>query len=217
MLAVDRSRPDDAQRRGLFAYYLANVDAEYRARLAALTALRKERSALVDPVSEIMVMREMPQPRPTFLLKRGAYDAPGERVEPGTPAALFAFDGSWPRNRLGLAKWLTDPNHPLTARVAVNRWWQAFFGRGIVATPEDFGSQGQLPTHPELLDWLARTFIDSGWDVKPLVRLIVTSRPTGRAPTRRPSWWRRTRRTTFWPADRGSGCRPRCSATAPWP
>ncbi len=120
-----------------------------------------------------MVMREMP--RPTYLLKRGAYDAPGERVEPGTPAALSPFDVSWPRNRLGLARWLTDPNHPLTARVAVNRWWQAFFGRGIVPTPEDFGSQGQLPSHPELLDWLARTFIDSGWDVKHLVRLIVTS------------------------------------------
>ena len=130
----------------MFAYYLANVDAEYRSRLAALKALRKKRSALVDPVAEIMVMQEMPRPRPTFLLKRGAYDAPGERVEPGTPAALPPFDGSWPRNRLGLAQWLTDPKHPLTARVAVNRWWQAFFGRGIVATPEDFGSQGQLPS-----------------------------------------------------------------------
>ena len=120
-------------------------------------------------------MKEMPHPRPTFLLKRGAYDAPGERVLAGTPASLPPFDSSWPRNRLGLARWLTSPRHPLTARVAVNRWWQAFFGRGIVATPEDFGSQGQLPSHPELLDWLARTLIDSGWDVKRLIRVIVTS------------------------------------------
>jgi Protein of unknown function (DUF1553) len=159
----------------LFQYYLMNFDTEYRAQLSALRDLRKERSALVVPVPELMVMREMPRPRPTFVLKRGAYDAPGERVEPGTPSALSPFDGSWPRNRLGLARWLTDPKHPLTARVAVNRWWQSFFGRGIVATPEDFGSQGQLPSHPELLDWLSRTFIDSGWDVKRLVRLIVTS------------------------------------------
>ena len=115
-------------------------------------------------------MKEMPRPRPTYLLKRGAYDAPADRVEPGTPASLPPFERSWPRNRLGLAQWLTGPHHPLTARVAVNRWWQALFGLGIVATPEDFGSQGQLPSHPELLDWLARSLIDSGWDVKRLIR-----------------------------------------------
>ncbi|MGP0068866.1 MAG: DUF1553 domain-containing protein [Isosphaeraceae bacterium] len=167
------TRAQRTQRAELFAYYLANIDTEYWDRLAELGAIRKERSGLVDPVAEIAVMRE--RPRPTYVLKRGAYDAPGERVEPGTPAALSPFDASWPRNRLGLARWLTDPKHPLTARVAVNRWWQSFFGRGIVATPEDFGSQGQLPSHPELLDWLSRTFIDSGWDVKQLVRTIVTS------------------------------------------
>ncbi|MHB1560386.1 MAG: DUF1553 domain-containing protein [Isosphaeraceae bacterium] len=174
-LALDPGHLSRHQRDELFAYYLANVDPTYRNELAKVTALRKASNALVDPVPEIMVMREMARPRPTFLLKRGAYDAPGERVAPGTPAALPAFAAGWPRNRLGLARWLTDPNHPLTARVAVNRWWQALFGRGIVATPEDFGSQGQLPSHPELLDWLARTFVDSGWDVKRLVRLIVTS------------------------------------------
>ncbi len=162
-------------RPGSYAYYLANFDTEYRKALGELSAVRKAKSALIDPVAEIMVMREMPVRRPTFVLKRGAYDAPGEQVEPGTPAALSAFDPSWPRNRRGLALWLTDPKHPLMARVAVNRWWQALFGRGIVATPEDFGSQGQLPTHPELLDWLARSFIDRGWDVKELVRSIVTS------------------------------------------
>ena len=173
VLDLDPAKLTGPQRRDLLTYYLANIDGAFRSRLAELMALRKERSALVDPVVEIAVMKD--RPRPTFVLKRGAYDAPGERVEPGTPAALGRLDASWPRNRLGLAKWLTDPKHPLTARVAVNRWWQSFFGRGIVSTPEDFGSQGQLPSHPELLDWLSRTFIDSGWDVKHLVRLIVTS------------------------------------------
>jgi hypothetical protein len=175
VLSRDPARLTSAQRDELFAYYLAVVDAEYQRRLLALKALRQEQSALVDPVAEIMVMKEMPRHRPTFLLKRGAYDAPGERVEPGTPASLPPLESSWPRNRLGLARWLTASAHPLTARVAVNRWWQAFFGRGIVSTPEDFGSQGQLPSHPELLDWMARSLIDSGWDVKRLVRLIVTS------------------------------------------
>ena len=174
-LRLDSHALTPAQRGQLLAFYLATVDAEYKSRQAALTGLRRSRSALVDPIAEIMVMKELPRPRPTYLLMRGSYEAPADRVEPGTPASLPRFADSWPRNRLGLARWLTEPKHPLTARVAVNRWWQAFFGRGIVATPEDFGSQGQLPSHPELLDWLARTFIDSGWDVKKLVRLIVNS------------------------------------------
>jgi Protein of unknown function (DUF1553)/Protein of unknown function (DUF1549)/Concanavalin A-like lectin/glucanases superfamily/Planctomycete cytochrome C len=162
-------------RQDLSAYYLANFDAEYIARLADLKELRRERSALADPVAEIMVMKELPQPRPTFVLRRGAYDAPTEPVSRNTPAALFPFAPDWPRNRLGLARWVTDPRQPLSARVTVNRWWQSIFGRGIVVTPEDFGSQGQLPSHPELLDWLARHFIDSGWDVKNVWRQILTS------------------------------------------
>jgi Protein of unknown function (DUF1549)/Protein of unknown function (DUF1553)/Concanavalin A-like lectin/glucanases superfamily/Planctomycete cytochrome C len=161
-LSVDPARLTASERSDLLAYYLATVDPEYKSHLAALNSLRQKHSMLVDPVPEIMVMKEMPRPRPTYLLKRGAYDAPTDRVEPGTPASLPPFESSWPRNRLGLAHWLTGPQHPLTARVAVNRWWQALFGHGIVVTPEDFGSQGQLPSHSELLDWLARTLIDSG-------------------------------------------------------
>lgn len=174
-LAAEPARLDPATREALFKYYLAAVDSDVRAALVSLRSLRQARSRLVDPVPEIMVMRELPKPKPAFLLKRGAYDAPGEPVSAATPVSLLTFSKDWPNNRLGLAKWLTDPRHSLTSRVAVNRWWQALFGRGIVATPEDFGSQGQLPSHPELLDWLARDFIDTGWDVKRLIRLIVTS------------------------------------------
>jgi hypothetical protein len=174
-LSIKPTKLDEHDRWDLLAYYLSAVDPEYRSRLAALEALRTKRSALVDPVPEIMVMKELHDRRPAYVLKRGAYDAPGELVEPGTPGCLPRYENNWPRDRLGLARWLTAPDHPLVARVAVNRWWQTLFGRGLVATPEDFGSQGQLPTHPELLDWLARRFIDSGWDVKQLIRLIVTS------------------------------------------
>lgn len=117
----------------------------------------------------------MPQRRPTFLLKRGAYDAPGEPVEPGTPDKIFPFASGLPRNRLGLAKWMVDRQNPLTARVAVNRAWRMHFGRGLVMSEEDFGTQGKLPTHPALLDWLAATFMDSGWDLKALHKLIVLS------------------------------------------
>jgi len=122
-----------------------------------------------------MAMAELPWRRPTYVLRRGAYDARGERVEPDTPEGIFPFPAEYPRNRLGLARWLVDERNPLTARVAVNRFWQIFFGHGLVGTPEDFGGQGQPPTYPELLDWLARNFIDSGWDVKALAKLIVLS------------------------------------------
>ena len=138
--------------------------------------LREERRLLGKEVPTTMVMQELPTPRATHLLKRGMYDAPGEVVQPGVPEALL---GAWPkgapRNRLGLARWLTQPEHPLTARVAVNRFWQQLFGVGIVKTSDDFGFQGEYPVHPELLDWLAREFIESGWDVKALLRTLVLS------------------------------------------
>ncbi len=117
-----------------------------------------------------MVMEESPEPRPAHVLKRGAYDAPGDLVTRDTPASLPPFPAGTARNRLGLARWLTARSNPLAARVAVNRIWRMHFGRGLVATQEDFGSQGRLPTHPALLDWLAARFIDSGWDVKALHR-----------------------------------------------
>jgi hypothetical protein len=122
-----------------------------------------------------MGMGDLPVPRPTYVLKRGEYDKRGESVEPATPENILPLDPKLPRNRLGLAQWLVDPKNPLTARVLVNRYWQMYFGRGLVATTEDFGSQGALPTHPELHDWLAKHFMESGWDLKALCKLIVTS------------------------------------------
>jgi len=130
-----------------------------------------------DSVKElkIMVMKDTPGIRDTHILNRGAYDALGEIVTYGTPDAILAFDDSLPKNRLGLAQWFLDKKNPLTARVTVNRFWQLIFGKGIVATPADFGNQGAIPSHPELLDWLAVTFVEEGWNVKSLLKKMVLS------------------------------------------
>ncbi len=145
---------------------------DYRAKLKSARQVLCEE---LDRTTEIMVMREMDKPRDAFVLGRGLYSSRGEKVVSATPAVLPATDDALPRNRLGLARWLVDPGHPLTARVAVNHYWQLVFGEGIVRTPEDFGSQGVLPTHPELLDWLALDFVESGWDVKRLIKQMVMS------------------------------------------
>ena len=122
-----------------------------------------------------LVMHELPEPRKTHVLERGQYDKPGEAVEPGVPPAVALWPEAAPKNRLGFAQWLVSPGNPLTPRVAVNRLWQHCFGEGLVRTVNDFGSQGEPPTHPELLDWLALTLRDSGWDVKRMLKTIVTS------------------------------------------
>jgi hypothetical protein len=123
----------------------------------------------------VSVMGDLDTLRGTFVLERGAYDAPGEAVQAATPESILPFDRDYPKNRLGLAQWLFDRRNPLTSRVFVNRIWQEFFGKGIVATPGDFGMQSELPSHPELLDWLAADFSSHGWDIKRLVKQIVTS------------------------------------------
>src|SRR5262245_15846476 len=157
-------------------YYFAAIDPEFAKAREELRQARQQLFATQTGVFEIMMMEETAQPRSAFVLHRGEYDAPkGGPVGRDTPSALPPFPKAAPRDRLGLAQWLTHPDHPLTARVAVNRLWQAFFGRGLVATPENFGTQGALPTHPELLDWLARDFVSSGWDVKRLCKTIVLS------------------------------------------
>jgi hypothetical protein len=158
-----------------FKYFLARENQTYRTALAELKKLREQQNDLQNGIREIMTMQELPERRVTHLLKRGAYDAPGEVVQPEVPSALPQLPVDAPRNRLGLANWLVDKKNPLAARVAVNRIWKLHFGRGIVATADDFGSQGRLPSHPELLEWLAGWFMENNWDVKALHRLIVTS------------------------------------------
>ncbi|MGC3968989.1 MAG: DUF1553 domain-containing protein [Pirellulales bacterium] len=123
----------------------------------------------------VMVMDALAAPRETFMLDKGAYDKPGTKVAAEFPIGLHPAGGELPKNRLGLARWLVDPQHPLTARVTVNRFWQSFFGVGLVKSAEDFGVQGERPSHPELLDWLAVDFVRHGWDVKRLHKQIVTS------------------------------------------
>ncbi|WP_025761404.1 DUF1553 domain-containing protein [Dyadobacter tibetensis] len=142
------------------------------------TRLKEIRTTFADSsekVQELMVFQESSSPKPAFVRERGLYDAIGEEVFPDTPERIFGFSDKLPKNRLGLAQWITHPDNPLTARVAVNRYWQMLFGTGIVKTSEDFGNQGELPTHPELLDWLALEFQNSGWDVKKLMKLMVLS------------------------------------------
>ncbi len=153
---------------------LLTADDAFQAAAEELLAARRRENEIMTGVRQIMTMRTAIAPRKSYLLHRGAYDDRGEEVEPGTPAFLFA-NGLAPQTRLGLAQWMTDQNHPLVSRVIVNRFWHLFFGRGIVASLEDFGSQGSPPTHPELLDWLARRLMDDGWDLKQLCRHIVLS------------------------------------------
>ena len=160
----------------LTEYFLKHDAPEkYRQLYSRLAELRKERGKLEKSITTTMVMAEMSKPRDTFILGRGQYDNKGDKVRPGVPSFLPPMSRDMPPNRLGLAKWILDPSNPLTARVAVNLYWQQYFGTGIAKTAEDFGSQGEPPSHPQLLDWLATEFVRSGWDIKAMQRLIVTS------------------------------------------
>jgi hypothetical protein len=175
LLAKDAAALTAEERKSLLDFYLANHSDPVRAQLAEIQKARTRLSQLADAAREIMVMKELSPPKTAYVLKRGEYNQRGAAVEPNTPVSLLPFPADQPRNRLGLAKWLTDSRHPLLARVTVNRFWQGFFGRGIVKTSEDFGSQSERPEHPELLDWLSREFIASGWDTKQLLKTIVMS------------------------------------------
>ncbi|MEQ9411034.1 MAG: DUF1549 domain-containing protein [Fuerstiella sp.] len=159
----------------LIQYAVATLDPTYQQLLHELQAARQTYCGLQDQLQEIMVMAESTASRQAYVLTRGAYDAHGDPVLSEVPQVLPARTAEMPANRLGLARWLTSADHPLTARVAVNRFWQLLFGHGLVRTPEDFGSQGTAPTHPLLLDWLAADFQSHQWDVKRLLKQILMS------------------------------------------
>ena len=162
----------------LRAYFLASsaAPAEMKETAVRLKKLETERQHLGEVVPGAMVMAEMKEkPREAFVLGRGDYRNKGDRVEAMVPAALPPLPAGAPANRLGLAKWLTDPSHPLLTRVTVNRFWQNYFGTGLVKTSEDFGSQGESPSHPELLDWLSTEFVRTNWDVKAMQKMLVMS------------------------------------------
>ena len=175
IVAMPMEQWTDDQRQQVLERLLVDRNPEYRRLKEAILRQDAQIRRLEGRFASTLVMQEMSNPRVAHVLKRGEYDQPGEAVEPGVPAVFPAFDPQLPNNRLGLAKWLVEPTHPLTSRVTVNRLWQQHFGIGLVKTAEDFGSQGEWPSHPELLDWLAVEFVKSGWDVKAMHRLMVTS------------------------------------------
>ena len=186
-----------------------NFSPEYTAGLKSLAARREALGNLLDQRREIMVMRELPTPKPTYFRERGEYNLPTKEMSPGVPEAVLPWFDDLPANRLGLARWTFDRRNPLTARVAVNRWWQLLFGDGLVRTPEDFGNQGQRPTHAALLDYLAVDFMDSGWDIKRLIRQMALSATYQQSVVATPAtleldpenrWWTRAN-SHRWPAE----------------
>jgi cytochrome c553 len=187
----ERSGGELQQLRG---YYLQNICAgtvgELAAETGALKEANKELAAYLESIPSTFIFRDLEQPRDSFVMKRGQYDQPGEKVEPGTPAVLPPLSKAGARaNRLDLARWLVAPEHPLVSRVTVNRFWQQIFGTGLVKSSHDFGTQGDLPSHPELLDGLALHFQQTGWNVKGLMRLMLTSETFRRTSAAPPEAW----------------------------
>ncbi|HND55694.1 MAG TPA: DUF1553 domain-containing protein, partial [Pirellulaceae bacterium] len=176
---VDADKRNDEQKKLIREHFLQFVYAKTKPTFDAIqnqiNDVTKKRNDLDGSIPATLVMADMPNPRDTFVLVRGQYDKKADKVGAAVPSILPPLPAGAPANRLGLAKWLVDPSHPLTARVTVNRFWQQLFGTGIVKTSEDFGSQGQLPTNPELLDWLATDFIAGGWNMKAFLKQIMMS------------------------------------------
>ena len=177
LVRIPESKRTAQQRQNLLEHYLLTADSTFAQTSRQLSVVRGQEVAVLSDIPEVMVMQELPvsQQRKSFILNRGVYDAPGAAVSSQTPLRLGKLPADYPQNRLGLAQWLLADDHPLFARVMVNRLWQNYFGNGIVKTQEDFGSQGDLPSHPELLDWLAVQFREEGWDTKRFVKRMVLS------------------------------------------
>ncbi len=170
--AESRTKP---QQDAIVKLYCEATDAKYRSLADQAKAAASERDSIKSKITTVMVMEDMPKPRDCFVLIRGLYDKHGDKVEAATPSFLPKIPAGYANNRLGFAKWIVSPENPLTARVAVNRFWERFFGAGLVPTSEDFGTRAEFPTHPELLDWLATEFVRLKWDQKALLKEIVTS------------------------------------------
>lgn len=190
LVAVPPDQRNAEQQRRVREHYLEHhAPMAWREAYQAVAQKRKEQDTRRRTVPTVMVMQERGETRETRVLLRGAYNKPGEPVSPGTPAVLSAWNRELPQNRLGLARWLVRPEHPLTARVIVNRIWQMHFGSGLVRTTEDFGVRGEPPSHPELLDWLAVDLVRGDWDLKALQRRIVTSATYRQSSQASPELW----------------------------
>lgn len=175
IVLLNPDKRSETQKGSLQTYYRETGSSLFRIHSAELARRRKALADFHKTIPTSMVMEQMDQPRDTFVLIRGQYNQHGEKVDPGVPASLHPLPENAPADRRALAQWLVDPNNPLTARVTVNRFWALVMGNGLVRTANDFGTQAEWPSHPELLDWLATEFVASGWDVKHLMRLIVNS------------------------------------------
>ena len=185
LLAIAEDERTQEQKDQIFEIYLNRQVPEYGQLKKQIAETKAKIERLKKPLTSVMVMKDIEKPRMTYVLDRGQYDAPNKEqpVSPGVPDFLPEFDGKYAANRLGMAQWLTSPDHPLTARVTVNRIWKLFMGNGLVESVEDFGLQGTWPSHPDLLDWLAADFIEHEWNLKRLVRMIVMSQAYQQAST----------------------------------